>query len=128
VRQAVSCRQHTGQAKLGCGAGQPGQAQRFGLGCGEPGQPGAIALQQLIAATVPGIAVQRDARRAERFNVAVNRADRNLKLAGQLLGCHPPAGLQQQEQGQQAAGAHAPSIAGFTDSRWQENRQMQGNC
>jgi hypothetical protein len=79
-------------------------ASKLGRGAG---QPGPIAAEQLIAADVPSVTIQRDASGAEGLDVAVNRPDRDLQLFGQ----------QQQEQGQQAAGAHAPSIARSADSR-----------
>jgi hypothetical protein len=69
-----------------------------GAACGRR-LAGEIATEQLVAAGVPCITVEQDAGCAERLNIAVNRADRDPELAGQLLRCHPSAGLQQQEQG-----------------------------
>ena len=52
------------------------------------------------------LGVDRDARRAERLDVAVDRPDRDLELAGELGRGEPAAGLEQQEQGQQPGRAH----------------------
>ena len=98
--------EHRAEAELGGGAGQAGQAERLRLVRAEPGQPGAVAVDQLVAAAVPGVAVQRDAGRVQRLDVPVDRADRHLELAGELGRGQAAAGLQQQEDGDQAAGAH----------------------
>ena len=55
-----------------------------------------------------GVAVQRDAGGMQRLNVPVDRTDRYLKLVGELGRGQAAAGLQQQEDRDQAAGAHLP--------------------
>ena len=98
--------QHRAEPELGGRARQPGQRQRLGLVGAQPGQPGAVAVHELVAAAVPGVPVQRDAGLVQGLHVPVDGADRDLELTGQLRGRHPAPGLQQEQDRDQAAGAH----------------------
>ena len=53
--------EHGAETELGGGSGQAGEGERTRLVGAQAGQPGAVAVQQLVAAAVAGIAVQRDA-------------------------------------------------------------------
>jgi len=101
-------REHRAQAQLGGGPGQAGQEQRLGLIGIQPGQPGAVAVEELVAAAVPGVSVQRDAGLVQRLHVAVHGADRDLELGGELRRGHPAPGLEQEQDRDQPARAHAP--------------------
>jgi hypothetical protein len=57
---------------------------------------------------VPGVAVQRDAGIVQLLHVAVHGADRDLELAGELRRGHPAPGLEQEQDRDQPARAHAP--------------------
>ena len=94
------------EAQLLRGTGQAGEEQRVGLVLGQAGQPGAVALDEPVAAGVPGLAVERDAGREQRVDVAVDRADGNLQLGGQLCGREPAPGLEQEQQLDDPGGAH----------------------
>ena len=94
------------EPELGGGPGMPGEEQRLRLPGGQPGQPGAVAGEQLVAAGVPGVAVQRHARRVQRLDVAVDGAHRHLQLLGELGGGHPAPGLEQQQDREKTAGLH----------------------
>ena len=50
--------------------------------------------------------VHRHARGAQRLDVAVDRPDGDLELAGELGGGHAAAGLEEQEQGDEAGRTH----------------------
>ena len=71
----LGCGQHRTEAEFGGRAGETGQAKRLRLVRAEPGQPGPVTVDQLVAAAMPGVAVQRDAGRVQRLDVPVNRAD-----------------------------------------------------
>jgi len=103
----LSGREYRAEAQLGGGAGEAGQGEGLGLIRVQAGEPGPVAVQQLVAAAVTGVAVQRDAGRVQRFDVTVDRADRDLQLLGELARGHPAARLQQQQDGDQTARAHA---------------------
>jgi hypothetical protein len=100
--------QHRAQAELGRRARHPGELQRLRLGGGQPGQPGPVPAQQLVAAGRAGVAVDRHPRLAQRLDVTVDRPHRHLELGRQLGRGQPPAGLQQQQNGNKPARAHNP--------------------
>lgn len=104
-------REHLAQAQVRRRAGQSGQEQRLGLLGVQPGEPGPVTAQQLVAAAVPGVAVDRDARAAERVDVAVHGPDRYPQLRGEFAGGQPAPVLEQQDEGQEAGRAHGPIIA-----------------
>jgi hypothetical protein len=105
--------QHRAEPELGRGPGQPGQRQRLGLGGAQPGQPRTVAVDELVAAAVPGVAVQRDAGLVQGLHVPVDGTDRDLELPGQLRGRHPAPGLEQEQDRDQPAGAHGADSAAF---------------
>jgi hypothetical protein len=98
--------QDRAEAQLGGGAGDAGEEEGLGLPLREAGETGAVAVEEAVAAGVPGIAVQRDARRAQRLHVPVDRAHRDVELLGEVGGGHPAAGLEQQEDRDEPAGLH----------------------
>jgi hypothetical protein len=106
VELELGRREHRAEAQLGRGHRQPGQRQRLGLLLGHPGEPGAVAVDQAVTAGPAAIGVHRDAGGRQRVDVPVDRPHRHLELFGQLLGRHPAAVLQQQEDGQETARAH----------------------
>ncbi len=86
--------------------GQPGQQQDFGLGPVQPGQPGAVAVEQPVAARVPGVPVQRDPGGGQGLDVPVDGPDGDLQFLGELPGGHPAPVLEQEQQGDESARAH----------------------
>ena len=100
--------QQRAETEFGRGPGQAGQAERLGLVRAETGQPGPVATHQLVAAAVTGVAVQRNAGRVQRLDVPVDGADRHFELGGELGRGQAAPGLQEQEDRDQPAGAHAP--------------------
>lgn len=94
------------QAQLGGGTGRSGEEEGLGLPGGEAGQPGAVAVEEAVATGVARVAVQRDARRAQCLDVAVDRAHGHLQLLGELGGGHPAPGLEQEEDRDESAGLH----------------------
>ncbi len=68
------------------------------------------SLDQLEPPRAAADRIERDPGRAEGLDVAEDRALRDLKLAGQLPGAHPAAGLEQAQQPDQTAGSHGPRI------------------
>jgi len=109
-------RQHRAEPQVRRGPGQAGQDQRPGLVGAQAGQPGAVAVEQLVAAAVPGVPVQRDAGLVQRLHVAVDGADRDLELGGELRGGHPPPGLEQEQEGDEPARAHVLILRHSTDN------------
>lgn len=109
--------EHRAQAQLGGGPGQAGQGQRLRLLRAEPGQPGLVAVKQLIAAAVTGVAVERDAGRVQRLHVPVDSPDRDLEFRGELRGRQPAPGLQEQDDRNETARARTSAFS--TDSRCQ---------
>ena len=96
-----------GKTEIGGGPGQACQEQRVGLVAGETGQAGAVAVEQLEAAGTAPRRVHRNARGPECLDVAVHRAHRHLQFGGECLRADPAAHVQQQEDRQQPARAHA---------------------
>ena len=111
--------QHRPEAEVGGGAGDAGEGEGCGLGTGQPGEPGLVAAHQLDAAAGTALAVDRDTGRAERLDVAVDGAHRHLELGRQLVGGGASAPLQQEQQLDEAAGAHVAIVDGITDRRCQ---------
>ncbi len=58
-------REHLAQSQVVRRTGHPGQEQRLGLVGVQSGEPGPVAAEQLVAATVPGVPVDRNARAAQ---------------------------------------------------------------
>ena len=108
-----------GEAELRRGARQARQEQRLGLVLGEAGELGAKAVEQLEAAARPAIGIDRHAGGAELLDVAIDGADRDLERRRQLVGGQPAAGLQHQQDRQQAACAHGAILTGHPDSTCQ---------
>jgi hypothetical protein len=98
--------EHRPEAELGGGTGQAGQGERLRLVRAQAGQPGPVPVQQLVAAAVAGVAVQRDAGRVQGVHVPVDGADGDFQLLGQLIRGQAAAGLEQQQDRDQAAGTH----------------------
>lgn len=84
--------------------------QRLQLRLGQPGEVGAVAVEQVRAAARPPVGRDRNARRAQRVQIAKDRAPRNLEARGQVAGAQPAVGLQQQEDGKEAVGSNAPRL------------------
>ena len=86
--------------------GHAGEEERLGLVRGEPGQPRPVAVDQLDPAVRTALRVDRDARGAERVDVAVDRALADLELGRQHGGRRPAARLEEQEQLDEPRRAH----------------------
>jgi hypothetical protein len=72
--------QDRAEAQLGGGAGDTGEEEGLGLPLREAGETGAEAVEEAVAAGVPRVAVQRDARRAQCLDVPVDRAYRDVEF------------------------------------------------
>jgi hypothetical protein len=108
LRQCPDQLAERGLGLAGDGRGRPDQQeQRLGLGCRQPAEVGAGAADQRPAAAPAGPRVDRDAGGGHRLQVPAGGGHGHLELAGQLGGGHPPAGLQQQEGGDETVGTHA---------------------
>ena len=113
--------EHGAEPELADGAGHAGHEQRFGFLGGEAGEAGAVAVDQLAPAVAPRLRVHGNARRAQRFEVAIDGAHRDLERLGQLARGDPAAVLQEQEQGHEPACAHGRKISGFPDRSCQRS-------
>ena len=102
--------EHGAESELADRTRHTGREESFRLSRGQAGQAGAVPVDQLTATVATRLCVHRDACGTERLEVAVDGADRHLELVGQRLGGHPPAGLQEQQQGHQPAGAHGSRV------------------
>ena len=78
----------------------------LGLVGREPGEPGAIALDELEAAAGPAVGVDGDAGGAERLDIPVDRAHRNLEFLGERLCRETHLGLQKHQDRKQPARTH----------------------
>lgn len=107
---------HVAVAQLVGRAGQPGQEQPVGLLGGQPGQSGPPPVDELVAAGVPGLAVERDAGGVQRLDVPVDGAGRDGQPLGELRGGQPPMRLEQQQDGEKSRSPH------FTDTSCQGTR------
>jgi len=90
--------QHGAEAELTHRPGHTGCEQRLRLLGGQAGQTGSITLEELAPTVRSGLGVDGHTRRAQRLEVAVDRAHGDLERLGQLRSRHPAACLQQQEQ------------------------------
>ena len=105
------CRhEHGAQPELARRRRQPGEPERDRLVRREPGEPRLVAVDELDAAARSALGVHGNAGLAQRLDVAVDRSQRHLQLLGQLRSRHPTAVLEQQEQLEEAAGAHSSTV------------------
>ncbi len=111
--------EHVPEAELGGSRRDAGQPERGRLATREPGQARLVATDELDPTARPALAVDRHARRAERLDVAVDRAHRDLEVRRQLARRRAAAPLQQQQQLDEPAGAHAARVGRITDRRCQ---------
>jgi hypothetical protein len=98
------------EAQLRGRTGQTREEHRFGLVGGQAGQPGPVAVDEADAAVRAALGVDRHAGFRQRLDVAVDRPDGHLELLGELRRRHPAAGLEQEQDVDQAAGAHRHSV------------------
>jgi hypothetical protein len=82
------------------------QEQRPRLRCGQAAEIGTGAADQRPPAAAPGLRVDRDAGAGQRLQVAARGGHRHLQFGGQLGRGDPAAGLDEQESGDEAIGAH----------------------
>lgn len=108
-------REDTAEPELGGGVRRSREEQRLGLVGGEAGEPGAVPAEQAVSAGRATISVDRDARRGQRLDVAVDRPDRDLELGGQLLRRELAPCLEQHQQGEQPTRAHPAILPSFPD-------------
>ena len=88
------------------------------LGLGQAGQIGPVRIEQRPAAATARLGIDRDARHRERLHVAVDGPFRHLEPFRQHAGRQAAVPLEQEEDGEQAIGAHAESVAQNHDTRW----------
>ncbi len=101
------------EPQFGRRAGHPRQEERLGFLAGHPGQPRPVAVDQPDAALRPALGIDRDAGRAERLDIAVDRPLGDLELAGELAGRQLAPRLEQQQHRDESGGAHPATIALF---------------
>lgn len=89
--------------------------QRLGFLRAQRAEREAVAVEQPAAAAGPRLGAHRHAGRAERIEIAVDGPDGYLQLPGQAAGGHRPAGLKQEDQADQAVGAHETRIRIIAD-------------
>ena len=107
-------RGHDGpEAELGGGPGHPGQEQRLGLVAGHPGQARPVAVDEADPAVRAALGVDRDAGRAQRLDVAMDRPLGDLELGGELGGGQLASRLEEEQHRDESGGAHAATIASF---------------
>jgi hypothetical protein len=94
------------QPELRGRTGQPGQEQRLGLLAGHAGEPRAVALNEPDPAVRATLGIDRYACLGQGIDIAEHRAHRDLELLGERRGRHLAAGLEQEQQGDQAGSAH----------------------
>ena len=99
-------RDHRPETELRSGSRDPGQEQRIGLVRGHPGEPRPVALDEPDASVRAALRVDRHARDGERLDVSMDRPDRHLELPRELGGGHHAPCLEQEQQADQAGGAH----------------------
>jgi hypothetical protein len=86
--------------------GGPARKSAWDLSLVQPGQVGAVLLQQPPAAAHPALGQHRDARRAERLHIAMDRALGHLQPLRQIAGGDAAVDLEQQQNRKQSIGAH----------------------
>ena len=97
---------HRAQPELRGGARQTRQEERLGLLGGQAGEAGAIAVDEADPAVGSALGVDGHPGFGQGLDVAMDRPDRHLEVAGELRGREAAAGLEQEEQRHEAAGAH----------------------
>ena len=107
--------EHGAEAELADRTRDAGHEQRFGFFGGEAGEAGAVPVDELAPAVAPRLRVHRDAGRAERFEVAIDGAHRDLERFRELARGDAAPVLQEQEESHEPAGAHGRNISGFAD-------------
>ena len=105
------------EAELRGGARQARQEHRLGLVGGQARQARPVAVDEADAAVRAALGVDRDAGLGERLDVAVDRPDGDLELLGQLRRRHPAAGLEQEQDVDEPAGAHRGIVLLFMTER-----------
>ena len=98
------------QTELGGRPGQPGEEQRLGLFAGHPCQAGPIAIDQAETAVRATLGVDRDARRAQRLDIAMDGPFGHLELGRELGGGQLAACLEEEQERHEAGGAHPVTI------------------
>lgn len=101
------CRQQPADAELTghrrCGAAKQ---QRLDLAGRQAGETGAVPAHQSVATALATLAVDGHAGRTEVGQVAVDGADRDVELVGELLGGGRPAGLEHEQDTDEPRCAH----------------------
>ena len=80
--------------------------QGLGLLGPQPAQREPVAVHQPASAAGPGFGDDRNARRAERAQVPVDRPDADPEFGGERPRGRPAPGLEEQDQRKQAIGTH----------------------
>src|SRR5690348_17840358 len=94
------------EPELGRRARHPGGEERLRLVARQAGQPRAVAAREAVAARGPPQRLDRHARGRERLDVAVHGADGHLQPLGDVGRSQLPAGLQEEQEGDETSGAH----------------------
>jgi len=105
------------QSELGGRPGYPGQEERLGFLSGHPGQARPIAVDEADPAVRPALGVDRDAGRAERLDIPMDRSLGDLELGGELAGGQLASRLEEEQHRDESGGAHAVTIAAFLPER-----------
>ena len=98
--------ERSGQTEVGGRSRDADGQQRGRLLRAQPGEAGPVPGQDAAAAAGTGVRVDGHAGCAQRLEVSIDRADRDLELGGQLRRPHLAARLEQEQQAHEAVGAH----------------------
>ena len=101
------------EAELGSRSGDARQEERLRLVRSHPRQPRPVAVDQADSTVRTALGVDRHAGGGQRLDVAMDGPFRDFELRGELGGSQPAATLEEQEQRNEAGGAHGRRIARF---------------
>jgi len=97
----------------------PQDEQGLGLLRPQTAEREPVVVHQPAAAAGPGLGDDRHARGAERLQVTVDGPDAHPELGGERPRGHRTPGLKQQDQAEQAVGAHERKTRPIADTRCQ---------
>src|SRR5436190_1106964 len=105
------------EPELRGGTREAGKEQGLGLLAGHPRQPRPIAVHQPDAAMGAAFGVDRDGRRTQRFDLAVDRPFRDLELGRELAGRQLAARLEEEQQRDETGRTHAATLTAILPVR-----------
>lgn len=104
-----------GQPEVGRRTGEPDHHQRLHLGLRKAGEARAIAVDEADAATGSAVGVDRDPRRVERVDVAIDRAARHAKSMREGFGRERSLDLEFDQDRQETVGTRRDRMPKIAD-------------